>query len=348
MRDGINFRWANLLKITVLSLVIVLFNTKLVKAADGGGEAFDPAELINHHIMDSHTWHFWDGHYGTLYLPVILYSSDRGIEVFSSSRFYDEGHNLVEFDGYTLDHEHIVPVEEGRSVLDFSITKNVAFLFLNSAIMLLVFFAVAKGYKKRPNQAPKGIQSLFEPIIVFVRDDIVKPNIGPRYEKYLPYMLTLFFFIWFGNLLGLMPGAANLTGNIAVTLVLAVLTFLITNFSGNRAYWKHIFNTPGVPWWLKFPIPMMPFVEVIGMFTKPFALLIRLFVAITAGHIVILSLISLVFIFQSYAVGFGATVIVVFISFIELLVATIQAYVFTMFSSLYIGLAIAEHHAEHH
>lgn len=345
MRDGINFRWANLLKITVLSLVIILFNTKLVKAADVDGEAFDPAELINHHIMDSHTWHFWDGHYGTLYLPVILYSSDRGIEVFSSSRFYDEDHNLVEYNGYKLDHEHIVPAEEGRSALDFSITKNVAFLFLNSAIMLLVFFAVAKGYKKRPNQAPKGIQSLFEPIIVFVRDDIVKPNIGPKYEKYLPYMLTLFFFIWFGNLLGLMPGAANLTGNIAVTLVLAVLTFLITNFSGNKSYWGHIFNTPGVPAALK---PIIVPVEFIGLFTKPISLMIRLFVAITAGHIVILSLISLVFIFQSYAVGFGATVIVVFISFIELLVATIQAYVFTMFSSLYIGLAIEEHHEEHH
>lgn len=345
MREGIKFRWHNLLIITLLSAVIVLFNTKQVQAAEGGGEAFNPAELINHHIMDSHTWHFWDGHYGTLYLPVILYSSDRGIEVFSSSKFYDENHHTVEYNGYVLEHDHIVPVEEGRTVLDFSITKNVAFLFLNSALLLIVFFAVARGYKKRPNEAPKGIQSLFEPIIIFVRDDIVKPNIGPRYERYLPYMLTLFFFIWFGNLLGLLPGAANLTGNIAVTMVLAVLTFLITNFSGNKSYWGHIFNTPGVPALLK---PIIVPVEFIGLFTKPISLMVRLFVAITAGHIVILSLISLVFIFQSYAVGVGATIIVVFINFIELLVATIQAYVFTMFSSLYIGLAIEEHHAGEH
>jgi F-type H+-transporting ATPase subunit a len=212
-------------------------------------------------------------------------------------------------------------------------------------LMIVIFLAVARGYKKRPKEAPKGIQSLFEPIIVFVRDDIVKPNIGPKYERYLPYLLTLFFFIWFGNLLGLMPGAANLTGNIAVTGVMAIITFLFTNFSGNKTYWGHVFNTPGVPFALKFII--VP-VEIIGVFTKPISLMIRLFVAITAGHIVILSLISLIFIFESYMVGFASTLIVVFITFIELLVATIQAYVFTMFSSLYIGLAIEEHHEEHH
>src|SRR5690606_27786751 len=137
------------------------------------GKPFNPAELINHHILDAHSWHFWDGHYGTLYLPVILYSSDRGIEVFSSSRLYDENHNPVEYNGYNLEHEHIIPTEAGRKLLDFSITKNVAFLFLNAAIMLVVFFAVARGYKKRPQEAPKGVQSLFEPIIIFVRDDIV-------------------------------------------------------------------------------------------------------------------------------------------------------------------------------
>lgn len=345
MSEGAKSMSAKLLKITSLLLVLLLMNGRVAQAADEEGGNFNPSELINHHILDSHEWHFFDGHYGTLFLPVILYSSDRGIEVFSSSNFYDELHNTVDYNGYQYAHGHISPLEEGRSVIDFSITKNVAFLFINAALMIGIFMMVARGYKKRPNQAPKGIQSVFEPIIVFVRDDIVKPNIGPKYERYLPYMLTLFFFVWFGNLLGLMPGAANLTGNIAVTAVLAIFTFLITNFSGNKTYWGHVFNTPGVPLALK---PIIVPVEIIGLFTKPISLMVRLFVAITAGHIVILSLISLIFIFQSYFVGLGATLIVVFINFIELLVATIQAYVFTMFSSLYIGLAIEEHHEEHH
>jgi F-type H+-transporting ATPase subunit a len=182
-----------------------------------------------------------------------------------------------------------------------------------------------------------------EPVIVFVKDEIVKPNIGPKYERYLPYLLTLFFFIFFGNLLGLLPGAANLTGNIAVTLTLALLTFLITNFNGNRNYWGHIFWTPGVPHWLR--VIIFP-VELIGVFTKPFALTIRLFVAITAGHIVILALLCLTFVFHSWIVGIGTSLVVLFINLIELLVAGIQAYVFTMFTSLYIGMAIEEH--EHH
>src|SRR5688572_24949702 len=249
----------------------------------------------------------------------------------------------LEYNGYKLEHNHIYLAESGKSVLDLSITKNVAMLFINAALLLVVFLAVAKGYQKNKGKAPTGIQSFFEPIIVFVRDEIVKPNIGHRYEKFLPYILTLFFFILFGNLLGLLPGAGNLTGNIAVTLTLAVLTFIITNVNGNKAYWGHIFWTPGVP--LPLRIFILP-VEVIGIFTKPFALTIRLFVAITAGHIVLLSLICLAFIFKSVWVGAGSTVVVLFISLIELLVAGIQAYVFALFSSLYIGMAIADH--EHH
>jgi F-type H+-transporting ATPase subunit a len=178
-------------------------------------------------------------------------------------------------------------------------------------------------------------------LVVFVRDEIVKPNIGHYYEKYLPYLLTLFFFILFGNLLGLVPGAANLTGNIAVTLILAVLTFFITNLSGNKNYWKHIFWTPGIPLVLR---PLILPVEIIGVFTKPFSLTIRLFVAITAGHIVLLSLICLAFIFSSWYVGIGTSIVIVFINLIELLVAGIQAYVFTLFTSLYIGMATAEDH----
>jgi F-type H+-transporting ATPase subunit a len=203
--------------------------------------------------------------------------------------------------------------------------------------------AVANGYKKNKGKAPKGIQSFIEPVVLFVRDEIVKPNIENKHEQYLPYLLTLFFFILFGNLLGLLPGAANLTGNIAVTLTLAVLTFIITNVKGNKNYWTHIFWTPGVP--LPLRIFILP-VEIIGMFTKPFSLTIRLFVAITAGHIVLLSIISLAFILKSIGVGVISSLIVVFLNLIEILVAVIQAYVFTLFSSLYIGMATAE--GEHH
>ncbi len=326
-----------LLRITLLALLC--FGAVSTFAADSESDGpFNPGEMINHHIMDSHVWEI--AHGVEVHLPVILYS-EKGLDIFSSANFFDEDHNPVAYNGYVMDHDHIT-AEDGTHVLDFSITKNVLFLFINAGLMLIIFFSVSIGYKVRKGKAPKGIQSFFEPIILFVRDEIVKPNIGEKkYEKYLPYLLTLFFFVWFGNLLGLLPGAANLTGNIAVTMVLAVGTFLLTNLSGNKHYWGHIFNTPGVPLPLK---PIIVPVEIIGMFTKPISLMVRLFVAITAGHIVLLSLMSLTFIFHSYAVGVGTTVIVVVITFIEILVATIQAYVFTMFSSMYIGMAVDDHH----
>ena len=311
--------------------------------AESDTTKFNASEVILHHVMDDHVWHFWDGHYGTLHLPIIVYTAECGLDVFSSSNFYNEHHAVVEYSGYKLEHNHIYLSNSGKAVFDISITKNVAMLLINATILLLVFFAVAKAYKKNAGKAPKGIQSFFEPIIVFVRDEIVKPNIGHHYEKYLPYLLTLFFFILFGNFLGLLPGAGNLTGNIAVTLTLAVFTFFITNLSGNKAYWGHIFWTPGVPLALR---PIIMLVEVIGIFTKPFSLTIRLFVAITAGHIVLLSLICLAFIFKSVYVGAGASLMVLFISLIELLVAGIQAYVFTLFTALYIGMATADH--DHH
>jgi F-type H+-transporting ATPase subunit a len=302
---------------------------------------FNAGEVIIHHVLDDHVWHFWDGHGGTLYLPVIVYSEERGLEVFSSSNFYNDHHDIVPYNGYTLEHNHIYL--NGKGVFDLSITKNVAMLLINATLLLVVFLSVASAYKRNAGKAPKGLQSFIEPIIVFVRDEVVKPNIGHGYEKYMPYLLTLFFFILFGNLLGLLPGAANLTGNIAVTMTLAVLTFIITNVSGNGAYWSHIFWTPGVP--LPLRIVILP-VEILGIFTKPISLMVRLFVAITAGHIVLLSLIALTFVFQSYFVGVASSVVVLFINLIELLVAGIQAYVFTLFSSLYIGMATADH--EHH
>ncbi len=321
----------------------LLYTPRLYASESPAGGGFDVGEVILHHVKDDHVWHFWDGHYGTLYLPVIVYTKEKGWEIFSSRNFYDEHHNLTEYNGYRMEHGHIYLADTGKPVLDLSITKNVAMLFINAVLLLAVFAAVARGYMQNKGQAPRGIQSFFEPVIVFVRDEIVKPNIGHHYEKYLPYLLSLFFFILFGNLLGLLPGAGNLTGNIAVTMTLAVFTFLITNFSGNKAYWGHIFWTPGVPFLLRFVI--LP-VEIVGLFTKPFSLMIRLFVAITAGHIVLLSLISLAFIFQSIAVGLVSSLIVLFINLIELLVAGIQAYVFTLFTSLYIGMAVADH--DHH
>lgn len=338
-------------KISRFSLVLTLlflgvFSTGL-KASDKAeepAERFNAGDVILHHVMDDHIWHFWDGHYGTLYLPVIVYSSEKGLDVFSSHNFYDEHHNTVAYNGYKLDHNHIYLADSNKAVLDLSITKNVAMLLINAALLLVIFLAVAKGYKKNQGKAPKGLQSFFEPIILFVRDEVVKPNIGHHYEKFLPYLLTLFFFILFGNLLGLLPGAANLTGNIAVTMTLALLTFILTNVSGNKAYWGHIFWTPGVP--LPLRLVILP-VEIIGIFTKPISLTVRLFVAITAGHIVLLSLLSLAFVFQSVTVGFISSLIVLFINLIELLVAGIQAYVFTLFTSLYIGMASAEHE-EHH
>ncbi len=301
---------------------------------------FNASEVIIHHVLDDHIWHLWEGHYGTIFLPVIVYSSDKGLDLFSSSRFYDEHHNIVEYNGYKLEHNHIYLSESGKAVLDLSITKNVAMLLINATILLLVLSAVGRAYKRNVGKAPKGIQSFLEPVILFVRDEVVKPNITHNHEKYLPYLLTLFFFILFGNLLGLLPGAGNLTGNIAVTMVLALFTFVITNVNGNKSYWGHIFWTPGVPLILRLVI--LP-VEIIGIFTKPISLTIRLFVAVTAGHIVLLALISLTFIFGSVWVGFGSSVIILFIDLIELLVAGIQAYVFTLFTALYIGMATEEH-----
>ncbi len=246
---------------------------------------------------------------------------------------------------YRLNAEHHLESISGRKFYDLSITRNVASLLISAILLIVIFFSVSSAYKKNHGRAPRGIQSFFEPIILFVRDDIAKPNIGPKYARYMPYLLTVFFFIWFNNLLGLMPGGANLTGNIAVTLVLALITLLIVLFSSNKYYWQHIFATPGVPLWL---LPIMIPVEIIGIFTKPFSLMVRLFANITAGHIIILSLFSLIFIFKSIAVGPVVVAFALFMNVLELLVAILQAYVFTMLSAMYIGSAVEEHaHADH-
>lgn len=329
----------------LFSAILLMFSTPTL--ASGGEE--DKTGFIMHHIKDSYEWHFatFGNTHVTLRLPVILYSSDRGLEIFMSSDF--QNHTTHKFgetygqEAYFIDdHEHLHRAD-GKSFIDLSITKNVAMLFLVILVIGYLVISAASHYKKHGVQSPKGIASFIEPIVIFVRDEIAQKSIGPKYKKFVPYLLTLFFFIWIGNLMGLMPGAANLTGNIAVTATLAVLTFVIVNVNGNKEYWKHVFMTPGVP--IPLLLVIVP-VEIIGLFTKPFALMVRLFVAITAGHIVILAFIALVFIFESHPIGIVSTLMVTFLNLIELLVATIQAYVFTLFTAMYIGGAVAEH--EHH
>ena len=317
--------------------------------ANHGKEKFEPTKVIMEHIADSHMWHLW-GH-TSLPLPVILYTPG-GLEVFSSGNFHHGEHDFNgKYNNYRLEEDHIkvvgadgkVDEEASKSVLDFSITKNVAAMFVAILVILIVFISVAGAYKKRVGKAPKGLQSFIEPVIVFVRDDIAKPNIGHKYAKFMPYLLTTFFFILFNNLFGLIPifpGGANVTGNIALTFVMALGTLIIVNINGNKYYWKHIFK-PDVPFWL-YPI-MIP-VELIGIISKPFALMVRLFANITAGHIIVLSLISLIFIFETLAIAPVSVAFVLFMDVLELLVAFLQAFIFTLLTALFIGMAVEEHH----
>jgi len=316
-------------------------------AVEHGKEKFEPTKVIMEHIADSHMWHLW-GH-TSLPLPVILYTNG-GLEVFSSGNFHHGEQDYVgKFNTYRLEEDHVKVVgadgkiDEEASVLDFSITKNVAAMFVAILVILIVFISVAGAYKKRVGKAPKGLQSFIEPIVVFVRDDIAKPNIGHKYAKFMPYLLTTFFFILFNNLFGLIPifpGGANVTGNIALTFVMALGTLIIVNINGNKYYWKHIFK-PDVPFWL-YPI-MIP-VELIGIISKPFALMVRLFANITAGHIIVLSLISLIFIFETLAIAPVSVAFVLFMDVLELLVAFLQAFIFTLLTALFIGMAVEEHH----
>ena len=318
----------------------------------GEEESFNAGEMILHHIADGHEWHLW-GH-TSIGLPVILYT-DKGIETFSSSNFH---HGDSSYKGkhytYKIEHNHIKVVNEAglideelsKKVMDFSITKNVASMFLSIIILFLIFSSVAKSYKKREGKAPKGFQSVIEPIIVFVRDEIAKPNLGYKYARFMPFLLTIFFFIWINNMMGLIPffpGGANLTGNIAFTLVMGVITFIVTNLNGNKAYWQHVY-APHVP---KALWPIMIPVEIIGLLAKPFALIVRLFANITAGHIIVLSLISLIFIFKSLAIAPVSVAFVIFMDVLELLVAFLQAFIFTMLTALFIGTAVSEEHGEH-
>lgn len=332
---------------------------------------FDAKSVILHHIGDANEFHIVGNL--SMPLPIILWDKQEGLKTFLSSAFH-HGHTAV--DGYVLDHgivkkvvgdfpKETVEVEvhhgevvyngahfetEAKTTLlaassfyDFSITKNVFAMMLSIFLLIVLFVGMARFYKKG-NKVPRGIYAALEPIVLFVKDDIAIPNIGKeKYAKFLPYLLTVFFFIWINNILGLIPffpGSANLTGNIALTLVLSVFTMILTNINGSKTYWGHIFNPP-VPLALK---PIMIPIELIGVFTKPFALMIRLFANISAGHVLILSLLSLIFIFKSYMVAPVSVAFVLFMSLLELLVALLQAYIFTLLSALFIGLAVEEHH----
>ena len=328
-------------------------------------EAFNPKELIFHHILDTYEWHVTTigENEISVPLPIILYSKTTGFHYFMSSAFH---HGTTSYEGFHIPHEgpfkgKIVEVDAtGAEVrpIDLSITKNVTALFVSIALLLFIFLTIAKRYSQNYARAPKGIQSWLEPIIIFIRDDIAKASIGEeKYAKYLPYLLTVFFFIFINNLMGLVPfipGGANVTGNIAVTVVMAMFTFAITTFSGTKDYWMHIINMPGVPWWLKIPVPLMPVVEIMGVFIKPFVLTVRLFANITAGHIVVLGFYSLIFVFgqKNMFAGYGVSVVsiafTIFMGLIELLVAFIQAYVFTLLSAIYFSMALEKSHAEKH
>lgn len=320
------------------------------------GEKFNASTFILEHIADSHEWHIFskkNGESVAIYLPVIVYSEETGLNIFSSKRLA-HGHDYKRFrleeegdlKGKIVTVNSAGVVDEVNLPLDLSMTKTVVGMLFAAIIGLILFLSLAHSYKKTGISHPKGIQSFLEPVILFIRDDIAIPNIGhEKFEKFMPYLLSVFFFILINNLMGLIPFpppfGANVTGNIAVTMTLALVTFLIIQFSGTKTYWRHIYATPGVPLWL---LPIMIPVEVIGMLAKPFALMVRLFANITAGHIIILSLVSLIFIFKSLAIAPVSILFVIFMDCLELLVAFLQAYVFTLLSALFISLAAREHH----
>jgi len=325
---------------------------------------FNPKEMILHHVKDAHGFHLWDwnGHAVSLPLPIILWT-DNGLTTFMSSAFHhdDSGHTIVEKNGgkFVKIHEKIYQLDANASTvafdeehhptnaskpLNFSITRNVFMMWVSVIVLLLIFFATARSYKKSEDNVPTGIAGFIEPLVIFVRDEIGKPMIGEhKYKRYMPYLLTIFFFIWINNIFGLIPilNGANLSGNIAFTCTLAVFTFIITTFSGNKNYWKHIFWMPGVP--VPMKIFLMP-IEIIGMFVKPISLMIRLFANITAGHVIILALMSLIFVFKSVAIAPVSVAFSLFITVIEIIVTAIQAYIFTILSALYFGMATEEEH----
>lgn len=336
-------------------------------------EKLDPGKIIIEHVTDAHDYHFMDinGKAISIPLPVILYSEGQW-HMFSSGKFH-HGHDA--YNGFFLVNDHyiqkmkaegvdvsglknqqIIAVDaEGKpntsvQVYDFSMTKNVVQMLLASIVLIVLLTGVARKYAKNgSNAAPSGFQNAVEPVITFIRDDVAKPNLHKKYQRYMPLLLTVFFFILINNLFGLIPGAANVTGNLALTAVLAIISFIVILFSTNKHFWGHVFWYPGVPVGVK--LIMLP-VELMGILTKPFALMIRLFANMVAGHVIILSFVILIFIFgaMNKSLGYGTSPIfvglAVFIYVIEVLVAFIQAYIFTNLTAVFIGQAFE--HGDHH
>jgi F-type H+-transporting ATPase subunit a len=348
---------------------------------------FDANEVIFGHVLDAHQFHFLtykdkngEAHHVGINLPVLLYSPQRGFEAFSSGNFHhgetsykdyllvtpEYKEYLVKNNVYTeetvkaLQNETIIAIDANGlpsstvKVYDFSLTRNVVQMMLALIVLVWILLGVAARYRRGEGvtSAPSGLQNAIEPIITFVRDDVARPNLGPKYKKYMPYLLTIFFFILINNIFGLIPGSANVTGNIAFTLVLGLVSFFVIMFSSNKHYWGHIFNPP-VPGGVK---PIMIPVEFLGIFTKPVALIVRLFANMIAGHIIIICLISLIFIFGNLSSGVGwgfspiSIAFTVFIYFIEILVAFLQAYIFTNLTAVFIGQAFEGSHDDvnHH
>lgn len=306
-------------------------------------EVYNPTPMILHHIADANEFEIVHG--VAVPLPCIIYNITTG----KTSFFMSSNAEAMQAAGYQMEHSRVKPINAEEKYIDLSITKNVFGILLAAAIMCYVFFSMKNSYEKRKNQAPKGLQSLMEPLVIFVREDIAKQALGKKADYYLPFIMSLFFFILICNLLGLVPffpGSANVTGNIAFTMALAIITGIIVNIKANKYYWKHIFVPD--PIWLA---PLLIPVELLGVLTKVITLFIRLFANIAAGHIVVLSLISLIFVFGSLwgTIGSGLGIAVsvpftLFIDLIEVLIAFIQAFIFAMLAAVYIGMATEEHH----
>ncbi|KAA6340225.1 ATP synthase subunit a [termite gut metagenome] len=322
----------------------------------------DVKSIVFGHIGDAYEWHVttWGHTHLTIPLPVILYSDNSGWHTFLSSTFEEHAGTYKGFymasAGSKYEGKIVERNASGEEIrpFDISITKVTLSLLMNSLLLVVIILGVARWYRKREQNtvSPGGFVGFMEMFIMMVHDDIIKSCVGRNYRKFSPYLLTAFFFIFINNIMGLIPifpGGANVTGNIAITMVLAACTFLAVNIFGTRTYWKDVF-WPDVPLWLKVPIPIMPFIEFLGVFTKPFALMIRLFANMLAGHMAMLVLTCLIFISASMGPALTGTLTVasvlfnIFMNTLEILVAFIQAYVFTMLSSVFIGLAQEEHH----
>lgn len=360
----------------VLSLVL-LFSVSPASASGGEG-GFNAKDFILHHVSDSHEIHFVGEGESSVAIPLPVILIDGGLTVFSSSNFYHQSpkstfnpktltnDHYFQHESYVLLHEKVYKLNDASAALelnsdghplnaspvfDMSITKSVLGLFIILIFVVLVFRSVAKKYAANEGKAPSGLQNALEPFIVFIRDEVAKPSIGHHYERFLPFLLTVFFFIWSSNMLGLIPflGGFNIMGTLSVTMVFALGVFVYVTISGNGHYWGHLLNPPGVPGFVK--VILVP-IEIVGIFIKPFVLMVRLTANIMAGHIIILAFVSLIFIFgmnspgTGYGVSVGATAFMVFMNVMELLVAFLQAYVFTLLTAIYLGSAVEEpaHH----